>query len=367
MSAKILISAVGDTQVALAEPESSFDLVADALDAADVLFGNSEGAYSETSERNPSSWAWEVVHPRGVPVLASAGFDVMSVANNHVMDGGYSGLADTMRHLRDAGVKPVGGGQDLAEARKLVVVERHGRRVGFLAYTCVYPPGFEARTSRPGCATILIHSIFRTEQNQPGTQPVVWTVADPEGKAAVLADVRAARDAVDILIVGMHWGVHCLPAVLTDYERELGHALIDAGADAVFGCHQHILKGIELHAGKPIFYGLGNFLMGAGMVDRVEQSPYAAEAMAPFIHFYGDYLIDEWHPEARRSMIARCAFDEDGSVEPVMLRQQDPRPAVIAADDPEFQIHLDYLRDITRRASLNARFEPHDGVFRVTG
>ena len=95
-------------------------------------------------------------------------------------------------------------------------------------------------------------------------------------------------------------------------SRELGHALIDNGADVILGHHQHILKGVEIYRGKPIFYGLGHFLMGDGFKDRVEGSPYAAEAMAPYLPFYGDYLGEEWHPEARRTAIAHCRFDADG-------------------------------------------------------
>jgi poly-gamma-glutamate synthesis protein (capsule biosynthesis protein) len=355
------LSAVGDVQVARPDPGAAFELVRNELAGADVLFGNSEGAYSETSERCPTSWSWEVVHPRGVAAVSAAGFDVMSVANNHVMDGGYSGLKDTIDHLTAAGISTVGGGADIATARRPVVIERQGRRIGFLAYTSVYPPGFEARTSRPGCATVTVHSIYRGEQAQHGTRPVVLTMVDPREKRAVLEDVRRLRERVDVLVISVHWGIHCMPAELADYERELGHSLIDNGADVILGHHQHILKGVEVYRGKPIFYGLGHFLMGDGFKDRVEGSPYAAEAMAPYLPFYGDYLGAEWHPEARRTVIAHCRFGPDGAVEatvtPCLLPREDPRPRAVKSDDTEFAVALDYLRDITARAELDTRFE----------
>jgi poly-gamma-glutamate capsule biosynthesis protein CapA/YwtB (metallophosphatase superfamily) len=357
----VRLSAVGDVQVAQANPGTAFELVHEELAGADVLFGNSEGAYSVTGERCPTSWSWEVVHPRGVAAVASAGFDVMSLANNHVMDGGYSGLKDTIEHLSAAGIATVGAGSDIAAARQPLVIERQGRTIAFLAYTCVYPPGFEARSSRPGCATITIHSVYRGEQAQHGTRPVVLTIVDPTEKRAMLEDARRLRERVDVLIASVHWGIHCVPAELTDYERELGHSLIDNGADVILGHHQHILKGIELYRGKPIFYGLGHFLMGDGFKDRVEGSPYAAEAMAPYLPFYGDYLGAEWHPEARRTVIAHCLFGADGKVEatvtPCLLPREDPRPRAVKPNDPEFPVALDYLRDIAARAGLDTRYE----------
>jgi poly-gamma-glutamate synthesis protein (capsule biosynthesis protein) len=367
----VVLSAVGDVQVAQANPETAFALVREELAGADVLFGNSEGAYSETTERCPTSWSWEVVHPRGVAALSGAGFDVMSVANNHAMDAGYSGLLDTIEHLTDAGIATVGAGADIAAARRPVVFERNGLSVGVLAYTCVYPPGFEARTSRPGCATLAVHSIYRGEQAQHGTRPVVLTVVDPREKLAVLEDVRRLREQVDVLAVSVHWGIHCMPAELADYERELAHSLIDNGADVVLGHHQHILKGVEIYRGKPIFYGLGHFLMGDGFKDRVEGSPYAAEAMAPYLPFYGDYLGAEWHPEARRTVIAECRFGADGAIEatmtPCLLPPEDPRPRALKPVDAEYGVVLEYLRDITARAELNARLEPRGERIAVLG
>jgi poly-gamma-glutamate synthesis protein (capsule biosynthesis protein) len=365
----VVLSAVGDVQVAQADPDAAFALVRDELARADVLFGNSEGAYSETAERCPTSWSWEVVHPRGVAALSGARFNVMSVANNHAMDAGYTGLLDTIEHLTSAGIATVGAGADIAAARRPVIIERQGLTVGFLAYTCVYPPGFEARVSRPGCATVTVHSVYRGEQAQHGTRPVVLTMVDPREKLALLEDVRRLREQVDVLAVSVHWGIHCMPAELTDYERELGHALVDNGADVILGHHQHILKGIELYRGKPIFYGLGHFLMGDGFKDRVEGSPYAAEAMAPYRPFYGEYLGAEWHPEARRTVIAHCRIGAGGAVEasvtPCLLPAEDPRPRALEPGDMEFGVVLDYLKDITTRAGLNARFEAHGASIAV--
>src|SRR4051794_39541364 len=257
MEPAITLAAVGDVLVDRPAPETALRFVRERL-AADVGFGNCEGPYSDTEERNTSSWGWVLSTPRSIGALA--GFDVMSVANNHIMDAGYRGLSDTLAGLRAQGVAPVGAGQDLAEARAPVFLERDGLTTGFLAYTTVYAPGFKAWSSRPGCNTVEGHTVYRSELGQPGTRPQVQTFVDPHAKAGVMADVAAARERCDALVVSMHWGIHNLPAELADYEPELGRAVVDAGADLVLGHHQHIVKGVEVYRGKPILYGLGNFL-----------------------------------------------------------------------------------------------------------
>jgi poly-gamma-glutamate synthesis protein (capsule biosynthesis protein) len=154
MEPTITLAAVGDVLVDRAAPETAFAQVRGRLEQADLVFGNCEGPYSETEERNTSSWGWVLSTPASLPALSV--FDVMSVANNHIMDAGYRGLSDTLQGLRDAGVAPVGAGAGLDEARAPVFVERGGLTVGFLAYTCVYAPGFAAWASRPGCATVEV-------------------------------------------------------------------------------------------------------------------------------------------------------------------------------------------------------------------
>jgi poly-gamma-glutamate capsule biosynthesis protein CapA/YwtB (metallophosphatase superfamily) len=351
--AVITLAAVGDVLVDREDASTAFALARDRL-AADIVFGNCEGPYSDTAERNGSSWGWVLSTPASLPALGA--FDVMSVANNHIMDAGYRGLSDTLAGLRDAGVAPVGAGADLAEARSPVFVEREGVTVGFLAYTTVYAPGFAAWSSRPGCATVEVHTVYRSELGQPGTRPQVQTFVDPPAKAAVSADVAAARPRCDVLVVSMHWGVHNLPAVLADYERELGHALVDAGADVVLGHHQHIVKGVEVYRGKPILYGLGNFLFDTSTEKVLERSAVAREAFAGFAPFYGAHLSS--HPDARRAMLVRLRLSAAGleDVAIVPCRQDDRHePAPVDPGSDEFGAYLAYLREITVQAGLNGR------------
>jgi hypothetical protein len=85
-------------------------------------------------------------------------------------------------------------------------------------------------------------------------------LAHRDDLAALCADVAQARREADLVIVSLHWGIHFVPAVIADYQREVAHAAIDAGAELILGHHAHILKGVELYRGKAIFYSLGNLL-----------------------------------------------------------------------------------------------------------
>jgi poly-gamma-glutamate synthesis protein (capsule biosynthesis protein) len=92
----------------------------------------------------------------------------------------------------------------------------------------------------------------------PGAPPVVVTWADPGALRAMEADIQSLRHGVDILIVSIHWGLSGSSQVI-DYQREVGHAAIRAGADLVLGHHPHRPQGIEILKGRPIFYSTGNF------------------------------------------------------------------------------------------------------------
>src|SRR6185312_14632538 len=139
------LAAVGDVLIDRDDPETSFAGVQALLDEADLRFGNCEGVYSDTEER----------------IVGGARFDVMSFANNHALDGGYTGFFDTLRLLHEAGVKTAGAGSNLEEARRPAIVEAGGVSVAFLAYTCVYPPGTGAAAARPGMAALEVHTVYR--------------------------------------------------------------------------------------------------------------------------------------------------------------------------------------------------------------
>lgn len=145
-------------------------------------------------------------------------------------------------------------------ARRPAIAECSGARVGFLAYTSVFFPfGHAAADTEPGVATIRAETSYRPDPRVgevPGRPPVVRTVADPHDLIAMSTDIARLRDRVDTVVVSMHWGI---PGdSLCDYQRQIAHAAIDAGADVIVGHGPHVVHGVELHRGRPIFYSLGN-------------------------------------------------------------------------------------------------------------
>jgi poly-gamma-glutamate capsule biosynthesis protein CapA/YwtB (metallophosphatase superfamily) len=241
---------------------AEFAPVVDLLRSADVAFGNFEIACSEkgypvqkaiTIRTSPDN----ALQPRDL------GLDVVLVANNHIMDYGPEALLDTIARLDEHGVRHVGGGADVKQATDPVILERAGLRIGFVGWSTLLPTGAAATEQRPGLAPIAIHTSYEVDPyylaEEPATPAVVRTWADPDALRSAEEYVRSLREEVDYLIVGLHWGSG-ITTELAEYQRPLGHALLDAGADAIAGSHPHAVHGIELYKGKPIFYSPGLFL-----------------------------------------------------------------------------------------------------------
>jgi poly-gamma-glutamate synthesis protein (capsule biosynthesis protein) len=144
---------------------------------------------------------------------------------------------------------------------ELTVLEVAGRRIGFLAWSTILPPGATATDVRPGVAPIAIHTGYEVLVRllEAPSSPPVLTWVDPMAEERALERVARAREAVDYLVVSVHWGAD-FGDDLADYERPLGRSLVRAGADLVIGNHPHTIRGIELYQGKPILYGPGLFV-----------------------------------------------------------------------------------------------------------
>jgi poly-gamma-glutamate capsule biosynthesis protein CapA/YwtB (metallophosphatase superfamily) len=168
--------------------------------------------------------------------------------------------------MEGQGIAHIGGGNDIDEARCPAIIERDGTKVGFVGYACVCDPAHAARKDRPGLARFRVHTAYEPLPRffeVPGSPPIIITKPDPGDLAALRENIGRAKDQADVVVVSWHWGVS--PATgghneLIDYQVELGHACIDAGADLVVGHHPHALQGIEVYSGKAIFYSLGNFV-----------------------------------------------------------------------------------------------------------
>jgi Bacterial capsule synthesis protein PGA_cap len=247
------IAAVGDVFVDRPEPGGALSGIAPLLEASDVTFANFEGVL--TDQHAPVPGAGDASIAPAAQAAPVGVFDLLSLANNHALDAGHGGLADTISALE--GVAVVGAGPTLAAASAPVVVER----IAFVAAASVFPMGTEAQTGAPGIAPLRVEDYYAAPfpgMYTPGVPPQVVSAVDEEDWNRLAAAVEEARAAAEVVVASMHWGDHTRPWVLTDAERTCAQLLVEAGADVVLGHHHHLPRGVELLDGKPVFYGLGH-------------------------------------------------------------------------------------------------------------
>jgi poly-gamma-glutamate capsule biosynthesis protein CapA/YwtB (metallophosphatase superfamily) len=361
----VTVLAVGDVFPDVPDGRASFRSLEPLFGSANIVFGNCEGVYSDRPARAPTH-----KHFMGAPrsrgeMLGEVGFDVMTCANNHMLDGGYAGLEDTLDLLRGQGIVVTGAGKDIAEATRPAVVERNGLRIAFLGFCSVYPVGYEARSSRPGIAPLRVRTHYSDPDPnfwEPGIEPVITTTVLPEDLVRFRDAIASAREQADYLVVACHWGYSSWVEVLQSYELELARDAVDHGADAVVCHHHHSLRGIELHRGKPIFYGLGALVHHFESFDTPtevraarearfgERSSMRSEEVFPLFPFRAD---------ARRTGIATLDVAPDGTaavgfVPAMMLEDGSTEP--LAPDDPRATEVADYVERLTRQSGFGTRF-----------
>jgi poly-gamma-glutamate capsule biosynthesis protein CapA/YwtB (metallophosphatase superfamily) len=352
--------AVGDIGPLRDDAEVLFEPTCDFVRAADVSFGQLEKCLSTRGTQqlylNKSLGRTD---PRVAGVIADAGFNVLSFASNHTMAFSGEGLADTVDHLNASGVTVIGAGSDIAAARRPAVLEVNGVRIGILAYCSVVPRGFEASEHRPGLAPVRVRTFYEQRDWQPGTPPRIVTIPYAEDVEAMVADITALRPQVDVLVVSHHWGIHVVPALIADYQFDVGHASIDAGADLVVGHHPHILKGVELYRGKVILYSIGAYAQ-----EHPRRQVLGTE-LAELIKQYRLTIDPKWERfsfpvDSQKTVLVRCRFSAQG-VERVALRPAWINPQaqaeLLSPQDPRYTEVLDYLRYLTDYYSLNAVFK----------
>jgi poly-gamma-glutamate synthesis protein (capsule biosynthesis protein) len=261
------VAAVGDLVPGRRLPKpgdgtDGFNATAALLADADITFGDLEIPLS-TAGAPREKWINFHAAPEIVEDLAALSFDVISLANNHSMDYGPEALFDTMKGLDAHHMRHMGAGHDVTEASKPVILEVNGVKVGFLAWSCLLPTGAAASDKRPGLAPLHVHTSYELDpylqMEEPGNPPIVRTRVDEADLAQAIAQIEALRGEVDFLVVSVHWGFGA-GEDLAEYQRPLGHAFIDAGADVVLGNHVHSVHGVEVYQGKAILYSPGNFI-----------------------------------------------------------------------------------------------------------
>jgi hypothetical protein len=254
----ITLVAVGDVMPRRENAEELFDFTRSIFKEADITMGQLERPISERSRLYRTSGD---INPRRLAkVLADAGFNLFTFASNHTMDAGDDGVSETIDLLNENNIKVIGAGKDIHCAREPAIFELKGTKIGFLDYCSVMAPGHEADEYRTGACPMRVSTAYQVSTVQPGNPPQhIITKTNGGDLASMVKDIQKLRSKVDVLVVSQHWGIHFVTSPIADYEYEVGHAAIDAGADIIIGTHAHTLKGIEVYKGKVILHCLGNF------------------------------------------------------------------------------------------------------------
>jgi poly-gamma-glutamate synthesis protein (capsule biosynthesis protein) len=300
---------VGDIILEEPDPRSFFDRSRTVLAGADVLVGHVEIPHTDRGTPQLGDVPASPAPPANLEALGWVGFDVATLAANHVYDLGPEGVADTVDGLRRYGIAPAGAGADLTEARQPARITRDGVEIGVLSYNCVGPRLSWAAADKAGCAYVGIvrpDGSYDDARGGPGGRD---SVPSPGDLQAMAEDVARLRAEVDVVVVAFHKGVVHSPAVVLPYERAVAHAAVDAGADVVVGHHAHILRGIEIYRGKPVFHGLGNWVTVTRALDPDRPENAARKDWAlrrrELFGFEPDPAMPTYpfHPESRNAVI----------------------------------------------------------------
>lgn len=207
------------------------------MKSSDRFILNHEFAFSNRGEPMEDKQYTLRTDPRYVSILQDLGTDLVSIANNHILDFGQEAFLDTLDTLQNAQISYIGGGKNIDEASAPEKWEIQGHSIAVFAATRVSPSyDWYAGKDHPG--VLQTYDVDRLNQA-----------------------IAEAEKSFDHTIVFIHWGVE-RSEVPEEYQRTLAKGYIDAGADLVIGCHPHVLQGFEFYKGVPIVYSLGNYLFG---------------------------------------------------------------------------------------------------------
>ncbi|OQY28005.1 MAG: hypothetical protein B6244_08660 [Candidatus Cloacimonetes bacterium 4572_55] len=232
-----------------------FKYTKEMIRSADVAIGNLEAPLGPASDfkgpADPTKTYTFLASPKCADGIKNAGFDVLCLANNHIMDFGARALTSTVAILDSAGLIASGAGENLEQARQPKIYSIDGYKIAFLSYSATYPKSFYATASRPGTAQARRNYIQK--------------------------DVSIAAQQADMVVVSFHWGQELLDYP-KGYQKDLARLAIDSGALLVIGHHPHILQGVEAYKNGVIAYSLGNFAFGS-------YSPNAKTSAALKVYF----------------------------------------------------------------------------------
>lgn len=213
-------------------PNHPFEEVQQVMSKADIAFCNLESAISPSASGKFEDCNF-CIKPGDAEGLSFAGFDVVSLANNHMFDCEKKGILTTMEFLNNQKIKFAGAGKTSLGALRPVIFDVKNIRVGFLAF-CAYPMSW-----------------ISLEEDDPA-------IAFYQSNRAIEA-VKKLKKKADVVVVSLHWGDEYFKKPNSS-QVDIGRELIDAGADLILGHHPHVLQAIEEYGDGMIVYSLGNFV-----------------------------------------------------------------------------------------------------------
>lgn len=255
-NSQVTLTAVGDVMLArfiekkmkkLNDFEYPFALTKDFLSASDITFGNLESPFFPGLTTVGESTTFRA-DERGVEGLTKAGFDVLSLANNHIMNYRVAGLNTTLEALKKAGIMQVGAGQNSTEARAPKFIEVKDQKIAFLAY---------------------IDETIAPKNNHGEATDTTAGIAAMNVEQMKLDVAQAKSLGATAVVVSMHAGIEYRKEP-TQIQKDFAHAAIDAGASVVIGHHPHIVEPVERYGKGIIMYSLGNFVFDQLFSDEVK-------------------------------------------------------------------------------------------------
>lgn len=421
--------AVGDIIVSRALTKSqgsAFGAVVRILHDSDVTFGNMETNIFDIRSFNGSpqaeyGGAYHISLPELGPDLKAMGFNIVGRANNHAFDWGVEGMRETSRVLDQNGVVHAGVGENLGQASAARFVETEHGRVGLVSFASTFTPMSRAgdpageAQGRAGlnCLRLartvvvprkMLVSLRRISDALPGFKPqggdpnrvmLAGTTyrannrvgysyeANPRDAAEILRNVRRAKQFADFCIATNHghepgnWSQEP-----PDYEQSFARGLIDAGADAYIVHGPHQLRGIEIYKGRPVFYGLANFIyddlrtpVGADMYAAYSKDPRTdTDAEVTLAEMFRGYETAPGFsdPVFYESIITLSRFEQNRLAEmrlyPIELghsKRFANRGIPRLASTPQAKSILERLQKLSKPFGTQVAIENDVGVIRV--
>ncbi len=347
----------GDLVLDVPDADHWLSGIAPAVRAADLAIGHLEVPHTRRGAELKGDVPAPGAPPENLAALRRAGFAAVTLAGNHMTDCGAVGIADTIAELDRLGIAHCGAGATLAAASAALHLTVRGRHIALLSYNCVGPEAAWATATGAGCNYLRV----RTADGSPVAPAAPLIEVAPEALMQLADDIRRARTRAGLVIVAFHKGIVHTPAQLAPYERPLADAALAAGADVVIGHHAHILRGIELREGRPVFHGLGNGCVVTHALSPAQDHPERAAWAKRRRELFGfepdpRYPLAPFHPEAVHALLGTVRWHANGSLTTgIVPVHVEPPGRPVCVDDARAAAVIDYLARIGAAAGLPPR------------